>query len=92
MKNGAILDPLEILKLLSSKPIVVGLAITGAIFTILPNLFSRKPTVENFTIDDDSGNRDGTRPTWEKLANKIGYWVMGLSVFLFIVAGFIVDL
>ena len=92
MKNGVVLDPLEILKLLSSKPIVVGFAITGAIFTILPNLLSRKPTVENFTIDDDSGSRDGTRSTWEKLANKIGYWVMGLSVFLFIVAGFIVDL
>ena len=92
MKNGAVLDPLEILKLLSSKPIVVGLAITGAVFTILSNLFSRKPTVENLTIDDDSGNRDGARSTWEKLANKIGYWVMGLSVFLFIVAGFIVDL
>ena len=89
------MDPLEILKLLSSKPIVVGLAIIGAVFTILPNLFSRKPTVENLTIDDDSGNRDGMRSTWEKwekLANKIGYWFMGLSVFLFIVAGFIVDL
>ncbi len=65
------MDPLEILKLLSSKPIVVGLAITGAVFTILPNLFSRKPTVENLTIDEDRGNRDGTRSTWEKLANKI---------------------
>ena len=86
------MDALEILKLLSGKPIVVGLALIGAIFTILPNLFSRKPTVEDLTIDDDSGNRDGTRSTWEKLANKIGYWVMGLSVFLFIVAGFIVDL
>ena len=50
---------------------MVCLAITGALFTILPNLFSRKPTVENLTIDDDSENRDGTRSTWEKLANKI---------------------
>ncbi len=92
MKNGVLLDALEILKLLSGKPIVVGLALIGAIFTILPNLFSRKPTGENFTIDNDSESRDGTRPSWEKLANKIGYWLMGLSVFLFIVAGFIVDL
>ena len=92
MKNGVLLDPLEILKLLSGKPMVVGIALIGAIFTILPHLFSRKPTVENFTIDDDSGSRNGTRSSWEKLANKIGYCLMGLSVFLFIVAGFIVDL
>ena len=86
------MDALEILKLLSGKPIVVGLAVIGAVFTILPNLLSRKPTVENFTIDDDSGGKGGKKPSWEKLANKIGYWLMGLSIFMFIVAGFIVDL
>ena len=80
------------LKLLSGKPIVVGLALIGAIFTILPNLFSRKPTVENFKINDEDGSEGGKKLSWQKLANKIGYWLMGLSVFLFIVAGFIVDL
>ena len=80
------------LKLLSGKPIVVGLAIIGAIFTLLPHLFSRKPTVENFKIDDEDGSEGGKKLSWQKLVNKIGYWLMGLSVFLFIVAGFIVDL
>ena len=80
------------LKLLSGKPIVVGLALIGAIFTILPNLFSRKPTVENLKIDDEVASEGGKKLSWQKLANKIGYWLMGLSVFLFIVAGFIVDL
>tara|TARA_B100001057_G_scaffold87664_1_gene83594 strand:+ start:4938 stop:5198 length:261 start_codon:yes stop_codon:yes gene_type:complete len=86
------LDALEILKSLSDKPIVVGLALIGAIFTILPNLLSKKPTSENVSIDDNSSIDGGKKLAWEKLANKIGYWLMGLSVFLFIVAGFIVDL
>jgi len=81
-----------VLKLLSGKPIVVGLALIGAIFTILPNLFSRKPTVEILKINDEDGSEGGKKLSWQKLANKIGYWLMGLSVFLFIVAGFIVDL
>ena len=80
------------LKLLSGKPIVVGLALIGAIFTILPNLISRKPTVENLKINDEDGSEGGKKLLWQELANKIGYWLMGLSVFLFIVAGFIVDL
>ena len=80
------------LKLLSGKPIVVGLALIGAIFTLLPNLFSRKPNVENLKINDEDASEGDEKLSWQKLANKIGYWLMGLSVFLFIVAGFIVDL
>ena len=86
------MDALEILRLLSGKSIVVWLAVVGAFFTILPNLLSSKSTADNSTVDDDTGNRGGGENSWEKLANKIGYSLMGLSVFLFIVAGFIVDL
>ena len=86
------MDALEILRLLSGKSIVVLLAVVGAFFTILPNLLSTKSTADNSTVDDDTGNRGGGENSWKKLANKIGYSLMGLSVFLFIVAGFIVDL
>ena len=86
------MDALEILRLLSGKSIVVWLAVVGAFFTILPNLLSRKPNADNFTLDDDTGNGGDGENSWRKLANKIGYSLMGLSVFLFIVAGFIVDL
>ena len=86
------MDALEILRLLSGKSIVVWLAVVGAFFTILPNLLSGKSTADNSTVDDDTGNRGGGENSWKKLANRIGYSLMGLSVFLFIVAGFIVDL
>mgnify|MGYP001170815821 CR=1 FL=1 len=50
---------------------------------------------QNYQVEDIGVN--ATDPVdypdvGEKLANKIGYWFMGMSVFLFIVAGFIVDL
>ncbi len=86
------MDVLEILRLLSGKSIVVWLAVVGAFFTILPNFLSGKSTDDKSTVDHDPGNTGGGQSSWKNLANKIGYSLMGLSVFLFIVAGFIVDL
>ena len=86
------MEALEILRLLSGKSIVVWLAVVGAFFTILPNLLSSKSTADNSKVDDETCNWSGGEDSWKKLANKIGYSLMGLSIFLFIVAGFIVDL
>lgn len=95
------MDPIEVLKLLSAKPIVVGIAVIGALFTCLPYVFSNTclPYVfskkaldeEKFSGDGDDA-QTGNTPPWVKLINKFGYGLMGISVFLFIVAGFVVDL
>jgi hypothetical protein len=64
----------------------------GALFTCLPYVFSKKPLdEEKFSGDGDDAQNLNT-PPWVELINKIGYGLMGVSVFLFIVAGFVVDL
>jgi hypothetical protein len=86
------LDPIEVLKLLSAKPIVVGIAVVGALFTCLPYVFSKTASDEENFSGDGHDAQTGNTPPWVKLVNKFGYGLMGISVFLFIVAGFVVDL
>ena len=86
------MDPIELLKLLSAKPVVVGLAVIGALFTCLPYLFSRKASNEEKFLGDGVDTQADQKPSWVQVVNKIGYGLMGVSVFLFIVAGFVVDL
>lgn len=86
------MDPIELLKLLSAKPVVVGIAVIGALFTCLPHVFSRKGLEgEKFSGNARDAQNDD-KPPWVQLVNKFGYGLMGVSVFLFIVAGFVVDL
>ena len=86
------MDPIEVLKSLSAKPIVVGIAVIGALFTCLPYVISKKALDEEKFSGDGDDAQTGNTPPWVKLINKFGYGLMGISVFLFIVAGFVVDL
>ena len=86
------MDPIEVLKLISAKPIVVGFAVVGALFTCLPYAFSKAALDEEKFSRDGHDAPTGNTPPWVKLVNKFGYGLMGVSVFLFIVAGFVVDL
>ena len=86
------MDFVAILKILSAKPVVVCLALLSALFTALPTLFFKNTSGHLGSRDEEDSPKIGTSLTWLKLANKFGYFLMGVSVFLFIVAGFIVDL
>ena len=86
------MDIVETLKLVSDKPVVVGLAVLGAFFTMLPHLFLKNAVDERKLARECEDTHTKDHPAWIKIVNKFGYGLMGLSVFLFIVAGFVVDL
>ena len=80
---------LELLFVVSSKPVVVGLACLGALLATLAPLARR--------LQDRAGKSRGSvnqpgRTGIEGMMVRAGYGVMGVSVLLFIVAGFISDL
>lgn len=81
---------LDLLFIISSKTVVVSLACVGAIFVTLAP-FARKAQERNKSI---SGQNEPPRPQIkiENLLTKVGYAVMSISVFLFIIAGFVSDL
>jgi hypothetical protein len=81
---------LEILFWISAKKNVVAFALLGATFvTIAPKIGKWKQPKEN-------SNRNYRRKSFsqnlEKFLVRVGYTFVGLSISLFIVAGFIVDL
>ena len=102
---------LDFLFLISAKPVVVTLAIIGAILATfsaaIEKFFTDKNTNRNTgsayrhpasVLSNESQkttNKSGhPRPkasngSW---LNRLGYGIMGISVVLFIIAGFIVDL
>ena len=86
------MDIVETLKFLSDKPVVVGLAILGAGFTLLPYLRPKNKGSEQKSAREREVIFPEDFPKWSKIVNKFGYGLMGTSVFLFIVAGFVVDL
>ena len=76
---------LDVLFLISSKSVVVSLAICGAVLALAaPKLTRTDKSGINGASDAES--------KLNKICSKIGYSLTGLSVFLFIVAGFISDL
>jgi hypothetical protein len=90
---------LDFLFLISAKPVVVTLATIGAV------LATFSAAIEKFLIGKDSKDPapyDGRAATKNKQPrskasigswlNRLGYGIMGISVVLFIIAGFIVDL
>ena len=81
---------LEILFWISAKKIVVAFALLGAtVVTIAPKISKWAESKENLA----SNYKGKLLPqNLEKFLVRVGYTFVGLSISLFIVAGFIVDL
>ena len=81
---------LEILFWISAKKIVVAFALLGAtVVTIAPKISKWAEPKEN---SEDNHARKLLPQNIEKFLVRVGYTFVGLSISLFIVAGFIVDL
>ena len=81
---------LEILFWSSAKKIVVTFALLGATFvTVAPKISDWAEPKEN---SDRNYKRKLLPQNIEKFLVRVGYTFVGLSISLFIVAGFIVDL
>ena len=80
----------DLMLVMTSKTVVVSLAILGAILTTFARSFS------NLLVVLCPGRRVQSRDSATKRISKgfitIGYVAMSLSIFLFIVSGFIIDL
>jgi len=81
---------LEILFWISAKKIVVAFALLGAtVVTIAPKISKWAEPKENLA---SNYKRKLLPQNLEKFLVRVGYTFVGLSISLFIVAGFIVDL
>lgn len=80
---------LEIAVLLSSRPVVVTFALVGATLSIVASIVPKK---KNAYPDANAEFIQGQKTKTSQLLSMFGYAFFGLSVFLFILAGFIVDL
>ena len=81
---------LEILFWISAKEIVVTFALLGATFVTIASKISK--WAEPKKNSDGSYTRKLLPQNLEKFLVIVGYTFVGLSVSLFIIAGFIVDL
>ena len=81
---------LDFLLLVTSKTIVVSLAIMGAIFTTFARALST--LVVSLIGDQRLQSRDLAINRIARGFATIGYVAMSVSIFLFIVSGFIIDL
>ena len=81
---------LDLLLLLTSKTTVVSLAIIGAILTTFARALGR--FVVSLTGDRGFESRDLAVNRVAKGFSTSGYAAMSVSIFLFIVSGFIIDL
>ena len=81
---------LEVLFWISAKKIVVAFALLGAtVVTIAPKISKWAEPKEN---SENNHKRKLLPQNLEKFLVRVGYTFVGLSISLFIVAGFIVDL
>ena len=81
---------LEILFWISAKKVVVAFALLGATFvTTAPKIRKWAETKEN---SDKNYKQKLSPQNLEKFLVRVGYTFVGLSITLFIIAGFIVDL
>jgi len=81
---------LEILFWISAKKIIVAFALLGATFvTVAPKISDWAELKEN---SEGNYKRKLLPQNIEKFLVRVGYTFVGLSISLFIVAGFIVDL
>ena len=81
---------LDFLLLMTSKNIVVSLAVIGAILTTFARALSS--FVVSLTGDRGFESRDLAVNRIARGFSTSGYVAMSLSIFLFIVSGFIIDL
>ena len=81
---------LDSLLLMTSKNIVVSLAVLGAILTTFARVLSR--FVVSLIGDRRFESRDLAVNRIAKGLSTSGYAAMSVSIFLFIVSGFIIDL
>ena len=81
---------LDFLPLMTSKNIVVSLAVMGAILTTFARALSG--FVVSLTGDRGFESRDLAVNRIAKGFSTSGYAAMSVSIFLFIVSGFIIDL
>ena len=81
---------LEILFWISAKKIVVTFALLGATFVTIAPIISRWAKMKNDS--DRSYKRKLLPQNLQKFLVIVGYTFVGLSISLFIIAGFIVDL
>ena len=81
---------LEILFWISAKKIVVTFALLGATFVTIAPMISRWAETKNDS--DRSYKRKLLPQNLQKFLVIVGYTFVGLSISLFIIAGFIVDL
>ena len=81
---------LDFLLLMTSKNIVVSLAVMGAILTTFARALSS--FVVSLTGDRGFESRDLAVNRIARGFSTSGYVAMSLSIFLFIVSGFIIDL
>ena len=81
---------LDSLLLMTSKNIVVSLAVLGAILTTFARVLSS--FVVSLIGDRRFESRDLAVNRIAKGLSTIGYAAMSVSIFLFIVSGFIIDL
>ena len=81
---------LEILFWISAKKIVVTFALLGATFVTIAPMISRWAEIKNDS--DRSYKRKLLPQNLQKFLVIVGYTFVGLSISLFIIAGFIVDL
>ena len=81
---------LELLFWISAKKIVVAFALLGAAFVTIA------PKISNWVEPKESSGNNYKQKSLpqnvEKFLVRVGYTFVGLSISLFIVAGFIVDL
>ena len=78
---------LDFLFYISAKKVVVSCAILGALLVTVAPL-----CVKYAKFDNSSGECNKTSELIGKSFTRIGYGFVGLSITLFIIAGFIVDL
>ena len=81
---------LEILFWISAKKVVVTFALLGATFVTIAPMISRWAKINNDS--DRSYKRELLPQNLQKFLVIVGYTFVGLSISLFIIAGFIVDL
>ena len=96
---------LDFLFLISAKPVVVTLATIGAILATFSVAIEKFFTGKTVDMNSDKNHiHPAAKPAFDKnesprpktsfgrWLNRLGYGIMGVSVILFIIAGFIVDL
>ena len=81
---------LEFLFSITSKPIVFSVALIGGVLATFPSVMA---TIVNILVGNfRRHDRKAFLKSYEKASVQTGYFLMFVSIFLFIIAGFIVDL